>query len=488
MPKNKITILILSIMLFSLIPSGAFSQQNQPVAVQSDEASPAAIRSHIRTQLKDAESVDDCVRKAKTRFPGADPARLRNECTEFLHEAAQLKKANAQQEATTGRQWLAKTVAEKAPEWRLKAAERLADAQPKVKEFIGSLDEESAEKFIHLSNAEKARILAMNAPAAAAKLAKLKLVKINKEMQFKKRVIAEQKLVQAEKKFQQAKQKYVQAQTAFQKAKKAFDDAVAQGDEEAAKEHAKEFLVNTADMILSALEKIKENVEGNDDLTEEEASEIIADLDEKIKLIEDAKADVEAAETKDEIKAAGKVILDAWERMKHRIRLHAARIIKSKVSDVLGRAEALERKLEQTMARLEEQGYDVSGADDLVDEFGEKIAEAKDKFNEAKEKFDEARDLTDDESTQEEIDELVSEGKQLVREAHDLLKEAHTLLKEIVKEIKGIDPEVDLEEESAEDEYEVVDEENTITEDDTSGETAEEEGTEETGTNETEQS
>ena len=178
----------------------------------------------------------------------------------------------------------------------------------------------------------------------------------------------------------------------------------------------------------------------------------INDIDDKIGVMESLKEELEIASTKDEIKEIGKEIISAWTGMKFRIRLHAERIINSKIGDVLERAKHLEDRLESILSGLEEEGYDISGADQLVDDFSEKIEEARENYASASEKFSEALNEAD----QEEIDDLIKEGNLLVRVAHDNLKEAHTILKDIVRELKEIKNDIDLSEDDVEDDFEVV--------------------------------
>ncbi len=400
----------------------------------------------VESEASNQPSVETCIRYLKGKFPNANIERLGAACKRLK---TQVMIENKGEEKLGARIRLLN-------EERLKAISELDDGKKRfwlgmdseVKLRLAKLDDSQLRKLANLTQEQMEKLKVMsrerlrelsekNNSEIREELSKMKIKKIKVENLFRKRIIAEDNLKAARERFETAKEKYSKAKSDFAGEKKAFLDAIKAKNETAAMEHAKLFLTDAADVIINYLEKVKSRVEDNDDLTEEEAAEIIAEIDEKISEIEDAKEDIENADTKEELKEAGKVIVNAWARMKHRVRLHVANILKSNVRDILERAEHLETKLDKALAKLEEKGYDISGIDDKVDEFSEKIDDAREKFKTAQEKIREARELREDnESTQEEIDALVDDAKELVKDAHNDLKDAHELLKEIVKSIR----------------------------------------------------
>ena len=171
-------------------------------------------------------------------------------------------------------------------------------------------------------------------------------------MQFKKRIVPLNKVRLAEKNFKIAKEEYVKANRIYKEKRALFLDVkeklkACEGVEtdecnelrEKAKEHAKEFLINGAKMAIEHLNKIKNKVESSEDMDEDKANEIITEIDNAISKLEDAIAQVESAQTKEEVQEAAKVISNIWKDIKHKERLHAARLVHAKVWNIkIGRA------------------------------------------------------------------------------------------------------------------------------------------------------
>ncbi len=366
-------------------------------------------------------------------------------------------------------------VAAKAVEWRVKNIERLANKSPRITDIIERLSGEKLDVFLHMSRAEQKKILEQGTENALKAMDKLKLKPVNKNMLFRKRVIAANKLKQAEQNYIRAGQNYLKALNSYKQVKGQFLEAKERLREcedvdseecdelrERAQTHSKDMIVNSANMIIEHLNKIKEKVETSETMDPERAEEIISEIDNSISELEDAIAQAESAETKEEIKEAAKTVSKLWIRIRHRERLHAASVVKARVWGIMKRSEHLEERLDSTLARMEEQGINVEDIDAEVDEFSAKIEEAKSKYEQAQELMDEAY-LEED---KEKLKEIVDEAKQLIDQAHELLKEAHTLLVDIVKDIKAAGGEITPEEETEEEEYEVVEEEDEETEED----------------------
>ncbi len=376
-----------------------------------------------------------------------------------------------QPEVTSGNGPIIKTpklVAENTIEWRIKKTDKLINKIQTAKAFIEELPEEKVNVFLHMSRAQQKGILAMENESALQAMEKFSLKPINKSMMFKKRIIAANRLRQAEQNYLRARQNYLKSLNSYRQVKTQFLEAKERLREckdvdseecnelrERAQNHSREMVINSANMIIEHLNKIKEKVESSETMDTERAEEIISEIDGYISELEDAIAQAEAAETKDEIKDAAKTVSKIWIRIRNRERLHAASVVKARVWGIMKRSEHLEERLDSTLANMEEQGINVEDIDAKVDEFSAKIEQAKDKYEQAQDLMDGAY-LEED---KEKLKEIVDEAKQLINEAHELLKEAHALLVEIVKDIKSAGGEITPEEETEEEEYEVVEEE-----------------------------
>ena len=143
----------------------------------------------------------------------------------------------------------------------------------------------------------------------------------------------------------------------------------------------------------------------------------------KIAEVENVLADVEAAEDLDELKEAGKDLVDVWKGMKHKLQEHIHQYEVMRLGEIVQRAEHLEIKLDRVLEKIEEMDASVEGLDDKVDEFSTHISEAKENFEDAKELIEEAKDLTGEDKQ-----EVLDEAKGLISEAKDHLKEAQQIV------------------------------------------------------------
>ena len=249
-----------------------------------------------------------------------------------------------------------------------------------------------------------------------------------KNLKIKARAIQKEKLQNARERFAKAKENFAEARAKYKEAQAKFNETKTKLAEckdseteeckqlqEEAKTRAKEILANTADRIIEHLNKIKAKAEENEDMTEEEASEIIAKIDEQITQIQNAKASAEAAETKEQVIEAAKTIRQAWLKIKNSIKAQAGRVVNARIGGIIVKSRQLEVKLERTLERLTEQGVDTSAIEGLIDDFNAKISQAKTSYESAVEKFKEAKAAEQPNSN-------------LIKEAQGYLKDAHNSL------------------------------------------------------------
>jgi hypothetical protein len=319
--------------------------------------------------------------------------------------------------------------------------------------------------------------------------------------------VAKANIANAKEQFELAKQQYATAREQYADAKQSIEDnreRLKECKEEATgdcklvvkkvKKDVKNFLLGAADRILAALEKVQSRVETSS-MTDEKKVEILADLEERVAAVEIAKESINAlteTSTKDEIKEAAAELRDAWKGAKAELKTGVGKLANEKIHGVIVKSEQLRTKLEKTIAKLEEKGYDVSGLEELKASFDAKLADAKASYDAAVAKYKEA-------TTPGEVDELMKAANAEMKAAQESLKEAHQILKEIVDEIKGTqergveeenETEVEEEEETEEtpeNETEVEEEEETEETPENETEVEEEEETEETPENETEE-
>ena len=291
--------------------------------------------------------------------------------------------------------------------------------------------------------------------------------KFKEENAFKAREIAGENLKKAKDAYMTAKEKFVNARNKAENTKEKFNAAKdkvlkCSGDDseeceemrEQINAKAKEHVMNIADVILEHLNKIKSRAESNEDLSEEEAAEIIAEVDGYIGEIEAAKETIATSESKEEIIKATKEIKNSWQRMRKNVEVTVGKLVNARIGGIIVKSEQLQIKLERIMERIAEEGTDTTELESLVDEFNISIETAKEKYKLAIEKFTEAKNNTITPDTA-----LIREGQEFMKAAHAALQDAQKNLRDIVHLIKQVGAEEELEEDESDEAAAEVDEE-----------------------------
>ncbi|RLE39191.1 hypothetical protein DRJ17_01555 [Candidatus Woesearchaeota archaeon] len=314
----------------------------------------------------------------------------------------------------------------------------------------------------------------------------------------KARLIVKSKLEAAKKKFSHAKELFEERREKFNLAKEkieakklALQACKDQETEECeqireqAKEDAKNFLGKSADVILAALEKVRAKIETAEDLSDEEAAELLAKVDERIKIIEEAKEIIETSEDRWEIRKVASQIRAAWRNTKPIVERATGKLVNARIGVVVVRARQLEAKLERVLGRMVINGKDIEPIRSKIDEFKTHMDAAKADFKSAETKFKEAKEAEDADSKES----ALKEAKMFISSAKNHLKEARETMKAILLQIKAQGGETELEEDeelglvepSAEIENGLEEEEEETIEDEEEDVVVEtEEGTEET--------
>ncbi len=494
-------VFVLSVFSVSILAEGGNTSgdagnqnQNQPELYDENDTDPDLVIAPINTQNKGIEArlrvcVDFLQKNRLSRTPLDICQRMLREevsCAERLRELGVQNPAEkcgrffvAGAQIIKERAYVAQRVTQAVNEWRLKRADGLIEKNPAAETVISALSEAKAKVFMHMTRAQQQKMVQMGKEAAVQAMDRLKLQKIEKNMLFKQREIAKDKLEKAHQNYVKAKNNFVKVNNAYNENRNLFLNAKNQlkncegnvsgecnATRERTREHAQNFTINAAQKAINHLEKIKSKVEGSESMDEETANGTVEELDNAIAELEAVVSEVESATTKEEIQDAAKKISQIWARIRHREQVHAARLLHVGIWNIIKRSENLEDRIDAKLAEMSEEGLDVSELGTKLDEFSSKVASAKEKYEESKELLEQADELKSDEPMEEEkeqVKELVDVAKDLIGEAHSELKEAHDLLREIVKDIKdlGADLEVeeDVEEGLAENEvYEVVEE------------------------------
>lgn len=286
-----------------------------------------------------------------------------------------------------------------------------------------------------------------------------KSIKVRTAADLNIRHIKVEKLEELRERYEDVKEKYKEAKEDMHDARERLKHSLQDGNQTGAFEHAKTYLLRSADALINHLEKLKTKVQENENIPDDREAEIVAEIDVQISAINDIKVEIEAATTREQIKDAAKKLRDVWKKLKHIIKFHTQRIVAARVEGIVNNGLVLEKRLDKILANLNES----TDVDVEVDNFKAKINLSRDKYRQAQDKLEEVLDLraAGESADSEKIKALMEEAGQLLKEARDALKEAHEILKSIVKKIKEEAPDADLSEDvevEVEHEAEVEDE------------------------------
>lgn len=330
----------------------------------------------------------------------------------------------------------------------------IEEKQERIRERIGNCEDDECRNMLE-NRIVKIEKLSENAKKRLEVFETRRLEKLNninvsstnkefakfvKEREFKARALDKIRLEKAKANFLKAKENFEEAQKKYRERKEEFlavrnESKNCEEDCNEVRERLRtktgEYLLNSADVILEHLNKVREKIEGSEDLTEEEAQEILAKIDAKIKEIEEAKTIIENATTQEEIVEAAKNINAKWKNMKEEVKIYVMENSNAKLGRVIVKTNHLELRLENVLSKMVEEGIDTTSLQSKIDEFNSKIEAAKVKYEEAVSQLKNNEDASE-----------------LMKEARDLLKEANILLRNILKEIKANNLEDELEEEA----------------------------------------
>ncbi len=294
-------------------------------------------------------------------------------------------------------------------------------------------------------------------------LREARILRVRSAADLNARNISAQRLADLRERYENARERYEEAKEGLQDARQRLRHSLQSGNQTGTFEHAKNYLLRTADALINHLEKIKTKAQENENIPDDKEVEIVAEIDAEIAEINSIKLEIEAATTREQIKELAKKLRDKWRELKHIIRFHTYRIVAARVMGIVNQGLVLEKRLDKILANLNESGIDVD-VDQEVEDFKDKINESRDLYKQAQGKLSEVIDLraAGEPADSETIKALLEEARDLLKQSRDALKEAHDLLKEIVKKIKEASPDADL---STETEVEVEQETSTDTED-----------------------
>ena len=472
--KKTIALTLLSVFILSLVPLGF--ADNMEIGVDSR----AEAKIHSEAQKGTFEDKLKLLEEQRIKLKIANAEKseaIANLSEKRLQKIAELDKNQIERLSKLKIRNL-----EKITELKKERLERLSELNQDKIERLSELEKEDIDKVLDLNDTEVNKLASLNR-ARLKEMAKydkaklrvdlrnLRILKIKNADELNERNLSDDNLTQLKENLDDAKNKFETAKNEFDGAKKELKKALNDRNEERAKTNAKIALLKAADLLIFHLEKLKINVQANENIPSDEEARIVAQIDAKITQISSLKTEVNAATTKEQIKQLAKNLREIWNDVKDTvIDLNSDRVISARVEGLVNRAKVLEKRLDQILAKANESNVTVDVSAE-ISMFSERIANAEDKEKQAQAKLTEAINISGTNQTinKEKIKILRQDAHQLLMEANNFLKQAHEMLKLIVKKVREEFPKADL---SSEVEVEIAQETHTDSADGSINETS----------------
>lgn len=297
--------------------------------------------------------------------------------------------------------------------------------------FIEKLVPEDIEKFAKLSRAEQISLIKENKPEM---IKKIKVMKVSDE-EFKARNISKEKIKESVIKYKKARKDAKEIRDGLKETRDAVKTAQTDAEKITA---AKDYLTKMVDVEITELQSLKERIQNNQDIPQEESSDSITKIDNAITALNELKTKIANATTLQELKETTKNIKKyATLRYMHKARAVAANIC----NGVLKRSELIEKKSEIVLAKAEEAGSDTTALNSQIEELSTLLETAKTQCADTKTAFESAKSAEDPEAKKTAVKSLIEATKK----AAETVKQAHAKLVEIRATAKSLKLDVDAE-------------------------------------------
>lgn len=300
---------------------------------------------------------------------------------------------------------------------------------------------------IHALNPEQqARITDENAGRIAEHVkdrlqSNIKAKKINQRLRTLDSKIKEQ----ARERFERAQEKLQKNKERFEERREKFNEIKAElkvckednsSEEcEAAREEAiiiaKEHLANGIDVAIEHLTAVKAKIEGLEEMDQQEAEKLIAEITEEIETLEDIKTRLGDATTREEINSLAKETREIINQQKIRSKVHTMDVIQAKTGRLLDKLGDVEEKLICSAESIQGEAS-AANINELLEKLDEQRNLAYEKFEDNEQISEEIRSkLIESADNSEEMTKLANK----LRENHKIIQSE---LKSVYKTTKSV--------------------------------------------------
>ncbi|MBW6451528.1 MAG: hypothetical protein K0B02_02245 [DPANN group archaeon] len=287
--------------------------------------------------------------------------------------------------------------------------------------------------------------------------------------EFKKRVIIQERVKELNVKKEQVINKYqekklnfgeIRSQFEVQKTKYAdckaknvtSDDCINVKNQ--LKKDSVSYLNNIVDVLISAIDTLSNKINLSEDIDDVIASNLeerLAQRTANLELLKAQLGDLNENSTKEEIALVSSALKAELTMTKNEIKLVEQMLVNSRVGLVVEKTAHLRERLNAIIAIMEAENKDVSVIQDLVDEFNQRIEQAREQYKNANLNL-----LGVNNSINK--GEVAKTSNRYMQQSQVELKEAHKILKNIVSEVRNANGAEYLDSDDSGDETEIEDE------------------------------
>ena len=275
----------------------------------------------------------------------------------------------------------------------------------KLEQLSQDLTDEEMAKLSHFRQAEINELAKQKREDLKRRLESVKLVTKQKIDLFRERAITAERLAKAKEKYADAQEDFANLQKAYDKRRndlveqKQLRERYCRENPDSARcDEATTEVVNTGknfleDATLRAIkhfEKLQAKIESSDDISEERAQAMLTELDGIIMRLTDLLNDIRVAESRERLNELAKDLRELWNNVKYKGVVQANKVIQSKLSDLIKRADYTGERIDSAIAELENNGVDVSELNELLEKYYDFIAKARSFYDESNSLRDEA--------------------------------------------------------------------------------------------------
>jgi len=196
-------------------------------------------------------------------------------------------------------------------------------------------------------------------------------------------------------------------------------------------ENDKNRALRILDHALNFLMRAKTRIQSMERIDDTRKTELISEIDSEISALEQKKAQISEASSREELLKIVREVKKEWLRIRFKIKRLIGEAINARISYLIAKAEAISEHLHKKLEELKADGKDVSRLEEKLENFDQQLEKAKEHYEKAKQAFQEAKSADRNSRS-------FAQTHAYLRQTLVYLKKARLILAEIAKIIKDL--------------------------------------------------